>query len=337
MMSDLVARTPDASAWLERTLAAQEAKGIFGQFRPAVIWTDATGEDGAPLLALNPAALVAQINAERFPLQVGHDPGRPMGAMVAAEVFTSPEGECFVAAILGFYDGAPRIAFRDIGFDQLAPAAPPQWLPALPHDVGIGFGVDPRQVDAAWLNDLIDDAPVPVVFDARSYNAAEPSYQIVTVAVAFLLLVWNPFSNAVFEAMGKDAYAAVHAWLRRLLDRVTRLQDPILEIQSTQHACDVSYMIRGRDVAQNYKAHDALSEAAQRAARLIDHMIAADLAPKRLVYEFDTASGVWFPAFAELVDGRLMTDNAELIAAEHIPMGLSLGVSVKSLQELPEA
>lgn len=331
MMPDLVGRTPEASAWLERTLVAQEGKGVFGQFKPAVIWTDATGEDGEPLLALNPAALVAQINAEPFPLRVGHDPGRPMGAMVAAEVFTSPEGECFVAAILGFYDGAPSIAFRDIGFDQLALDAPPQRLPALPHDVGIGLGVDPRQVDAAWVNELIGDAPLPVVFDARSYNAAEPSHQIVNVAVAFLLLVWNPVSKAVFEAMGKDAYAAVHAWLRRLFDRLARLQDPILEIQSTQRGCAVSFMIRGRDVAQNYKAHDALSEAAQRTARLIDHMIAADLAPKRLVYEFDTASGVWFPAFAELVDGRLMTDNAELISAEHIPIGLSLGVSIKSL------
>lgn len=335
-MADLAEQTPEAAAWLARTLEAQEARAVFGRFRPAVIWTDATRPDGEPLLALDPVALAADINAGPYPLQVGHDPGRPMGAMVAAEAFTSPAGERFVAAIMGFYDGAPRLAFRDLGLALEAPAVPPKRLPILPGDFGVTLAVDPREVTAAWLNDALQGASFPIEFDKRSYNAAEAPHQFISAIVAFAVLVWNPWSKAFIEAAGKDGYVAAHTWIRRLLERVGRLQRPIVEIKSWQAGCAVSFMIRGRDVDENYKAHDAMAEAAQRAARLIVHMTAADLAPVRLVYERDAASGIWFPAFAELVDGRLMTDNAELIAAEHVPTGLSLGVSVKSLEAPPE-
>lgn len=210
-MADLVEQTPEAAAWLAHTLDAQGARAAFGRFRPAVIWTDARHPNGEPLLALDPVALAAQINADPYPLQVEHDPGRPMGAIVAAEAFTSPAGERFIAAVLGFYDGAPRLAFRDLGFDATAPFAPPKRLPTLQADFGVTLAVDPREVTAAWLDDALQGASFPVEFDKRSYNAAEAPHQFVSVVLAFALLVWNPLSKAFIEAAGKDAYANSHA------------------------------------------------------------------------------------------------------------------------------
>lgn len=331
-MPDLVERTPAATAWMAHALAAFQNNAVFGQVRPAVIWTDATDTQGKLIVPLDPTELAAQINQASYPLQVGHDPGRPMGAMVAAEAFKSPAGERFVAAVVGFYDGAPRVGFRDLDLDLAAPIVSPDRLPGLPGNFRLYLAADPREVSASWLADVMLDAPFEVEFDERSYNAAEAPHQFISVAVAYLMLVWNPFSKAFIEAAGKDAYAAAHAWIRRLIERVARLQNPVLEISSSQRGCAVSFMIRSRDVELNYKAHNALAETAQRAARLIDHMTTAGIAPKRLVYEFDAASGAWFPSFAELGDGRLMTDNAELIAAEHVPMQLSLGGSVKSVE-----
>jgi hypothetical protein len=52
-----------------------------------------------------------------------------------------------------------------------------------------------------------------------------------------------------------------------------------------------------------------------------------DLAPKLLVYEFHLQNDKWFPSYAELCDGRLVTDNNTLIAIEQLPSSVSLGVS----------
>lgn len=328
---DLIERTPAATAWMAQALAIYENKALFGQVRPAVIWTDATGADGKLIVPLDPTELVAQISQTSYPLQVGHDPGRPMGAVVAAEAFTSPTGRRFVAAVLGFYDGAPRVQFRDLNLDLAVAVDPPDRLPNPPDGFSLNLAADPRDVSASWLTEVIE-APLRVEFKKRSYNAAEAQHQFISVAMAYLLLLWNPFSKAFIEAAGKEAYAATHASVKRLIERVGRLQNPVLEIKSSQRGCSVSFMIRGRDVELNYQAHNALAEAARRAALLIEHMTAAGYAPKRLVYEFRGSSGTWFPSFAELGDGRLMTDNAELIAAEHIPMQLSLGGSFESIE-----
>lgn len=256
--------------------------------------------------------------------------------MLTAETFMSPAGRRFIAAAIGFYDGAPRIGFGTLDFDLLASSSSPDKLPHLPDNFVLSLAADPRDVEADWLEEVARDAPFPVEFDRRSYNAAEAPHQFVSTFLVYLALVWNPFSKAFIEGAGKDAYAATYAWLRRLLERLGSLQNPILEIKSWQRGCVVSFMIRGRDVANHYKAHDALADAAVRAARLIDHLIGAGLDPNRLVYEFDVAAGIWCPSFAELSDGRLMTDNADLIAAEHIPMHLSLGVSIKSIEVPPD-
>jgi hypothetical protein len=87
-MPDLVESTPEATIWMARMLEAHENKSVFGQIRSAVIWTDDAGADGEMLLALDPVALAAKINDEPYPLQVSHDPGRPMGMMLTAKSFT---------------------------------------------------------------------------------------------------------------------------------------------------------------------------------------------------------------------------------------------------------
>ncbi len=258
-----------------------------------------------------------------------------MGKMLAAEVFESPTGKRFVAAVLGFYDGAPRVAFRDLGVDLLAPAPLPERLPALPNNFCVQLAADLREVDRSWVDPLIDEAPFPVTFDARSYNAAEAPHAFISIGVIFVGLVWNPFAKAVMEAAGKDAYAALHSWLKRLFERMAEQRNPFLEIQTFRQDCGISFLVRGRDVAKHYKAHEALADAAVRAAQLIAKLNEAGLPLVRLVYEFDSAAELWFPAFAELSDGRLVTDNADLIAAEQIPTGLSLGLSVKSLKYAP--
>ena len=45
-----------------------------------------------------------------------------------------------------------------------------------------------------------------------------------------------------------------------------------------------------------------------------------------LFYEFDPGRKAWLPSYAELLDGRIITDNRSLIITENLPMGLSLGL-----------
>lgn len=331
-MLNLIEITPDATLWMDRMLGLHARGSVFGDVRPAVIWTDETGEDGELLVAIDPVALAASVNADPYPLLAGHDPGRPMGKVLAAEVFKSPSGATFVAAAIGFYSGAPKVGFRDLGVDPPASAPPPARLPALPDTFSLTLAADPREVEKVWMEELARDAPFPVQLDERSYNAAEAPHEFISIGLAYLALVWNPFSKAFIEAAGKDAYAAVHAWLRRMLQRMAEHRNPFLEIQSHQRGCVVSFMMRGRNVAQLYKAHDALADGAVRAAQLVANLGAVGAPIVRLVYEFDPAAGCWFPAFAELTDGRLVTDNADLIAAEKVPTGLSLGLSIRNLQ-----
>jgi hypothetical protein len=62
------------------------------------------------------------------------------------------------------------------------------------------------------------------------------------------------------------------------------------------------------------------------------------LAPKLIVYEFHSEDDLWFPSYAELHDGRLVTDNNLLIAVERLPTGLSLGLTrSKDKPHLPTA
>ncbi len=55
-------------------------------------------------------------------------------------------------------------------------------------------------------------------------------------------------------------------------------------------------------------------------------MKAAEIPPRHLLYEFHREHDIWFPSFAELHDGRLVTENNVLIAFEQLPTGLSIGL-----------
>jgi hypothetical protein len=147
-MSRLLAESPEAAAWVEQAKAALGREGVFGRIGGAVIWSDVTGRDGEQIVPIDPYALVANINANSFPLLKGHDPGFPLGKVLAAEVFTSvADGTTFVAAVIGFYNGA-RLSFRDLGLDSIPAIASPARLPALPDACWINLATDPREIES---------------------------------------------------------------------------------------------------------------------------------------------------------------------------------------------
>ena len=172
-MSDLIADNAEATAWIDELKAAHSHDSAFGKIVGSVIWSDATGPDGGQLVPVDPVALVADINTNGFSLLKGHDPGFPLGRVLAAEVFTGASGGKFVAAILGFYDGK-SLSFRAFGFDALPTVTSPASLPALPDYCWISFGSDPREIDLAWLEDTLSTAPMRVERTERlSHNAAD--------------------------------------------------------------------------------------------------------------------------------------------------------------------
>ncbi|MFT3975743.1 MAG: hypothetical protein QM688_01315 [Sphingomonas bacterium] len=332
-MPDLIEKSQEASTWMAEALAAHAGRDVFGRLASAVIWSNATDANGRLLVPVDPVQLASKINAEPFPLLLGHDPGRPMGQVISAKTFGSPPGEVFVAAVLGFYEGGRRLGFGDLGLDVAAAVSPPADLPPLPAEFRLQLAVDPRERDEAWLESLVREAPFPIDMRDRSNNAAEASHTFMTVAVLFVALVWSPLVATLTNEMGKDAYAALRTWLKKLSAQLAEHRDPLLEVQSFHEGCCISFMFRSRDVARLNKAHDALPGSAVRAAHLVAQMEALALAPVRLVYEFHPTQDLWHPSYAELADGRLVSDNAELIALERLPTGLSLGIMPETLLE----
>ena len=113
-----------------------------------------------------------------------------------------------------------------------------------------------------------------------------------------------------------------------MLFELSKLEDPIVEIQSFDSGCQISFMFRGAEVKRNYLAHDALPNAAAQAKKLIENIKNAGFDPALVVYEFHPQDDKWFPSYAELRDGRFVTDNSLLIAVEQLPTQLSLGLSI---------
>ena len=331
-MPDLIEKSPEASVWMAEALAAHAGGDVFGRLASSVIWSNATDANGRLLVPVDPIQLAAKVNAEPFPLLLGHDPGRPMGQVLSAKTFGSPPGEVFVAAVLGFYEGGRKLGFGDLGLD-VAAAPPPAELPPLPAEFRLQLAVDPRELDDAWLEALVRESPIPIDLQDRSNNAAEAPHTFLTVSVLLVALISSPLVATLTNELGKDAYAALRTWLRKLSARLAEHREPLLEVQSFHGGCCISFMFRSRDVARLYKAHDALPGAAARAAHLVAQMEALAVAPVRLVYEFHPTQDLWHPSYAELVDGRLVSDNAELIALERLPTGLSLGIIPGTLLE----
>ncbi|MHB8252671.1 MAG: hypothetical protein ACYDEV_03010 [Acidiferrobacter sp.] len=318
--------TPAARDWVDDAIP-RHSKGIFGKLVPAVIWSDTRGDDGEPLVSVDPIELVAGINRTPYILLHNHDPGRPIGQVLESANFESEGGQKFIAAILGYYVGGEVLDFRGLGLDTKALAPPPERLPVLPDGIWIQFATDPREVDAAWLDEVTSDAPLRIERTELSHNAVDSAQELIRIGLVFQVVVWSPFIASIASEAGKGTYAAIHGWVRKLLARLADRRNPVLDIHTHQDGCQVSFLFRGKEVRQHYAAHDALPNAAAQAAQLVAKLKARGMAGRQLIYEFDKEALMWFPSYAVLNDNRIITDNRELIAIEQLPTCLSLGIS----------
>ncbi|KXS31652.1 MAG: Uncharacterized protein AWT59_2211 [Candidatus Gallionella acididurans] len=254
-MPDLL-DTPAARDWVDDAIL-RHTKGIFGKLVPAVIWSDTRGDDGELLLPVDPIELVARINSTPHILLHNHDPGRPKGQVLESANFESEGGKKFIAAVLGFYAGGEVLDFQGLGLDTKSLAPPPDRLPMLPDGVWIEFAMDPREVDAAWLDQVTSDAPLRIERTELSHNAADSPQELIRIGLVYLAVVWSPFITSIASEAGKDTYAAIHGWVRKLLERLADRRNPVLDIHTHQDGCQVSFLFRGKDVRQHYAAHGA--------------------------------------------------------------------------------
>ena len=324
-MSSLINEHAEARTWVEEQRDALSRHRAFERIKGCVIWADNRDANGHQLVPLDPEAIIQEINAQGWPLLVGHDPGAPSGRVMAAKLFTDVNGRLFVAAVAGFYGDETRIGFAEFGAAEAFDAPSPTHLPPLANDFGFQVAVDPREVSPEWIDELIHDAPVEVVRRDLSHNAAEVLQELIRIGWPYFVVVWNPLVTTIAKEAGKDAYAALHKWFRKFLTRLSERKNPIVEIQAHQRGCLVSFLFRSNDVDRNYAAHDALPMAGAQAAKLIDHLRTRGVQPRTLVYEFEPGLKKWYPSFAELSDGRIITERGKLIAFENLPSALSLG------------
>ena len=325
-MENLISKTPEASAWVKHKTTQYSETAIFGRIIAGVIWVDIIGDDGEPIGGSDPTEWITEINNHGWPLFYGHDPGRPIGRTIGAKLFVDPKGVNFVASIMGFYNNERQLRFDDLEIDPYPMPQPPSELKAITGDCWLSISADPREVDFHWLDSLVVDAPLRVEKHELSNNSADIYHELIRIGLVYVSLVWNPFTKTIAQEAGKDVYANIHKWLRNLWKKLIACKNPIVSIDSRQNGCDVSFLFRGNDVGNNYAAHEALSSAADQAAQLIASMRAKQIAPKTLVYEFDQFNLRWFPSYATLQDGRLVSDQNILIAFEKIPQGLSIGI-----------
>lgn len=323
-MSSLIDDSPEAAAWVDQTLKLYSGANTFGKAVSAVLWTDTKGPDGLVVGSDDPSALIDEINLRGLPMFRGHDPGFPVGRTVAARLFSHPSRRNFVAAILVLYEDDKKLSFSSLNVDPLPSASSPAALDELDPGTWLEFATDPREVDAQWVEEVTNDPPIPIKPVELSHNAADAQNELIRIGLAFIALVWNPFVKTVATEAGKDAYAAIHDWLRRLWKKLADRRNPVVVVQSRQSGCEVSFIFRGKDIELHYQAHEGLSLAAAQAAVLINSMKSSGIVPASLVYEFDKSR--WFPSYAILDSGQLVTDRGLLIALEQLPKNLSIGI-----------
>ena len=121
-------------------------------------------------------------------------------------------------------------------------------LNPLPDGAWIQIATDPREVDGAWVDRLSSDAPLRIERTELSHNAADSAHELIRISVAYVAVVWNPFVTSVASEAGKATYAALHGWVRKLLDKLGERHDPILEVITHQDGCQVSFLFRGKNV-----------------------------------------------------------------------------------------
>lgn len=156
-MRNLVDETPEASAWVKQAVTNHSNDRFFGKTVSAVLWAD--DPDGDPVGGDEPSELIAEINAHGLPMFKGHDPGFPVGRTVAAQLFTSPAGVKFVAAILSLYEDDKRLRFSELDIDPLPPASSPAVINGLSDDCWLDFATDPREIDKQWVNEVPTGCP----------------------------------------------------------------------------------------------------------------------------------------------------------------------------------
>jgi len=334
-MSDLITETPEAYSWVICEKSQHTEDAVFGNFHSGVIWIDDVDVDGEPIGGSDPSEMIAQINSKGWPLYRGHDPGFPSGRVIAAKLFVSPSGRKFVAAILEFYVDELRLSFDDLGVDPNPEASSPLVLDAISNDCWLDIATDPREVDAHWLKNVLHDAPLPVVQRELSHNAEDWQHELIRIGLVYVSIVWNPFVTTVAQEAAKDVYAGIRRWLRNLWNELGSCRDPIVSLDSHQDGCHVSFLFRGKNIKYLYDAHDALPTAAAQAALLIKSMRSCHADPLEIVYEFDRQNARWFPSYATLVDGRLVSNRNILIAHEQHPANLSIGIQ-RGKNKLPK-
>ncbi|CAM4068192.1 hypothetical protein [Pseudomonas wadenswilerensis] len=329
-MSDLVDQNPAACEWLESTIR-RHSQGIYGHLVSAVVWTDAKNIHGELLVPADPHVLVDKLKSNSFILLQSHDPGKPIGQVLEGAYFESTDGHQFVVAVLGYYAGGDVLSFKGLGIDTRAVPPSPSKLPPLSDDCWMELATDPREVDEGWLDLITREAPLRIERTELSHNAESSAQELIRLGLVYLTLVWNPFVTSIASEAGKGAYTAIHAWLRKLFEELADRRNPVLDIHTHQDGCQVSFLIRGKDIKKHYVAHEGLSGAAAQAAKLIAQLKVRGTPAKQLVYEFDREALRWYPSFAVLGDKRIITDNLALIAIEQLPSGLSLGFSREKL------
>ena len=325
-MPNLMNEHDQARKWAELIVEKKRGKGIFGTFRTGVAWT----EEGNPLdgqnIDLDPLILVSQINKYEQPLLLDHDPGKPKGKVIAAELFQTADGRKFLGVVLGLYDGAQFPGFADFPFDLSADPGAPNELPELSTGDWIEIAADTRDVDAAWISEAAEGAPLPFKSRPLSHNAAGAAAELIRVTLPYLALVWNPFVTKIASKAGEDAYEAMRKWMDRLIRRMAERKNPIMVLQAPLDDCDVSFIVRGSNVDTLRAAAGSLEAAASHAHHLIQVLRQQNAPLRTLFYEFEIEHKRWSPSYGELQDGRLITDNRALILAEKLPQGLSLGL-----------
>jgi hypothetical protein len=176
-MTTLVDRTPEALAWVNQVKQARACDATFGKLVSSVIWSNATGPDGKLLVAADPSSVVAEINTNGMMLLNGHDPGAPVGKVVAASIFTGPNGETFIAAITGYFAGGKPLSFRDIGLGVTDRASlSSDVLPTVGNDCWISVGFDAREVEPEWIDDAMRDAPLRVELERFPLDMGRYAY-----------------------------------------------------------------------------------------------------------------------------------------------------------------
>jgi hypothetical protein len=325
-MSNLIAETPEACSWIAREKSRRAGDSVFGSFQAGVIWIDEPCSDGEIIGGADPSTMIDEINNESLPLYRGHDPGFPSGKIIEAKLFVSPNGKRFVAAILGFYVDELRLSFDDLGVNSNPEASSPLELDVISNNWRIDFAIDPREVDSQWLESVLYNAPLRVVQKEMSYNAEDGLHELIRIGLPYVLLVWNPFVTTVVQEAAKDVYAGTRKWLRNVWSKLSSCRDPVVSLDSHQDGCDVSFLLRGKEVKHHYEAHDTLPIAAAQAAILIRSMRSRNADPLEIIYEFDPQNSRWFPSYAILKNGRFVSNRNVLIALEQHPTDLSIGI-----------